>query len=637
MASQQLSGRAASMARRSQQVHGKGATKVSATATRYVAATSVPSVAATPAVAPSTSRPTASASASTVGRNASRLRRQALSSRGKAGMVAKDRLRSEALTQADVRQKAQSAKGDCGCGGDCCQDAGEKSTPSLSLSAAAISKRPPVKPKTLSAATGRLVSRARRSALSSRGKNGIDAHKKGTSSASLARQANPDLSSRDVARIVRDQRSRAGSQGSVSSAPSGRRQRPRNAAEAMKAVSGTRVGHSEKLTGVEAGLCHRGITGTEYFDAQIFEKYCKTEAPRAAAKVEITQTLRGGRVTSGGKVGGSIMVTGDERGSCRTVTGTEYLGREHFATFCESAPQPGGAKVSHSKTQRGLIVSGSKPARSGKVTGNEPGTCKAVTGTPYAGSEELNQFCSPQISREAVLRTLPKTNPAGHEITGIQPGMVGKRMTGAERGACEPVTGTPYVGSGEYQDVCGVTPAMPGQTDFPQAAEGSSAMWGQFSVVPPSGVNRGASTIEKGAVTGTGYEQGHHITGTFSMGRGKVTGTEQFRFGERAACNSAVVSPATEAAAVTARITGEGIDTGLRITGDDWDRGTHVTGTEGASAVRRNPTKRGPVSAMPQFAPKRNVELERPSATVTGGSGGSDKGAAVTVSGGARG
>jgi hypothetical protein len=83
------------------------------------------------------------------------------------------------------------------------------------------------------------------------------------------------------------------------------------------------------------------------------------------------------------------------------------------------------------------------------------------------------------------------------------------------------------------------------------------------------------------------------------------------------------------------RVTGEG--NGSRITGDDWDRGDRVTGTEGRSARRRNPTRVGPMGAMPGFQRKRNDEIPAPNNKITGSSGSTDQGSLITVSGGARG
>jgi hypothetical protein len=165
-------------------------------------------------------------------------------------------------------------------------------------------------------------------------------------------------------------------------------------------------------------------------------------------------------------------------------------------------------------------------------------------------------------------------------------------------------------------------------------------------------------------VTGTSYEQGNRITGPFDMATGVVTGTEQFRFDRRSSATElrpsaavapvglglAPVRPATALAAVVSapvsvdedarslsRVTGEGISAGLNITGDDWDRGKRVTGTEGASARRRNPSRSGPIAAMPAFQAKRNEELPEPVSRVTGSSGNTARGSLITVSGGARG
>ena len=565
-------------------------------------------------------------------KSASRLRRESLASRGKRADTSKDRQRDSemALKRRSAAEAKATTAGNCGCGGPCCQEAEAKAAPAPSYSAPAsngvTAKRKPV---VNASSTGRMLSRARRAAMAGRGKAGLEAHGK-NSSASLARQANPEISARDLARVVRESRSKNGSRGCTSAAPA-RARRPRNAAEA-KLISGTNVAHTEKMTGDEAGLCHSGITGTDYMSAEVFDKFCQGEAPKAPTKVEMTSTLSGGRVTSGGKVGGSTVMTGAEKGSCRDVTGTEYLGQEDFAA-CKAAPTPSPAKVSYSQTSRGQIVSGSKPARSEKVTGDEAGTCKAVTGTPYAGAEQYRDYCEPSQAKLAQARGLRRSGNAGRDITGIQPGLEG--LTGAEKGACKPVSGTGYIGASEQQEVCGAMPAQVGEPDFPQPMAG--APWGEFSVVPPSHASQQSPMA--GNVTGTRYEQGR-ISGTFAMGEGKVTGTEQFRFGDSKTTGTVTpIAPAEVNAEeiLKSRVTGEGIDTGLKITGDDWDRGDRVTGTEGSSAMKRNPTRKGPTSAMPAFAPKRNVELERPSATVTGSAGSTEKGAAITVSGGARG
>jgi hypothetical protein len=220
-------------------------------------------------------------------------------------------------------------------------------------------------------------------------------------------------------------------------------------------------------------------------------------------------------------------------------------------------------------------------------------------------------------------------------MTGLQPG-VGGVLTGAHKGACEPVSGTPYVGADQFAAACPAAPAEPGSPDFPQAL--GETPWGQFSVTSPS--QAAQITAPSGGVTGSTYEKGR-ITGPFGMASGKVTGTEEARFGRPAAAVPEVQATAEEIdGRIKSRITGEGMDAGQKITGDDWDRGDRITGTEGTSSTRRNPTRRGgSVSAMPAFSheDKRNEKLPEPLSKVTGGSGNTDRGALVTYSGGARG
>ena len=455
-------------------------------------------------------------------------------------------------------------------------------------------------------------------------------------------------------------------------------------------VTGNEVGRSEKVTGDEPGTC-KSITGTEYVSANQSAAYCGDVTPsprkvgrsqtqggqpvsgvmvgrsskvtgdepgsglqltgdqylgseppvpgRAPTKVANQNTLRGTGVT-GTTVGRSALVTGDEPGSCRIITGDEYIGTQQYAGFCGGKPAPEAPKVGFSITNRTQVVSGTQTGRSSKVTGDEPGTCKAVTGTPYAGLEQAGDYCSSRAIGEIRSRTPVR---GSNRMSGIQPG-IGGHLTGAERGACEAITGTPYVGADQLAEACGA--AAVGEADFPQPLGGTQP-WEHFSVQSPARAAHTAREARRAGVTGTSYEAGSRITGPFDMASDKVTGTEQFRFDRRAAAqlSRGPIEPAAANAPVsvdedarpTSRVTGEGISAGLKITGDDWDRGERVTGTEGASARRRNPSRPGPMSAMPSFQPKRNQDVPEPVSRVTGSSGNTTAGSLITVSGGARG
>jgi hypothetical protein len=694
-------------------------------------------------------------------------RREALSRSGKRANTSRDRTRTDLGRQATRGATAAADQKPC----KCQETRGEAptnssranrvtSTTTLSLSsgrgaAATPANRTTTRKGTAQHNPSRALVLARREALSKHGKT---ASKTKTAAATLARQINPDLSSRELAQKVRELKSRSGSAASArtgTSRPSGpNRHGARQAAAADAAwkvgasetlsgqvVTGTQANRSTKTTGNEASTC-RTITGTEYLGAEVFQEFCGSQpaGPIQPAKVRVTATSHGNRVTgnevgrsqkvtgdepgtcktitgteyisanqelaycgattpavrkvgrsqtlggqavsgvlvgrservtgdepgsgrqltgdqylgseaqapgqappkvsslntlrgigvTGTHVGRSEKVTGDEPGSCRNITGDEYIGQQQFDSFCGSRPAAEPAKVGFSVTNRNLVVSGTRTGRSGKVTGDEPGTCKVVTGTPYAGLEQAGDFCNAAAVR-AQRERMPVRNAS--RMTGIQPGL--SSLTGAERGACEDVTGTPYVGADQQAAVCSA--ASGGDADYPQSL--ADAAWQGFSVVSPAR----AAQVERertGGVTGSTYEQnGRSITGPFEMAQGKVTGTEQFRFdrnaprGSRLAPTAAVAPRPTERP--VSRVTGEG--SGQLITGDDWDRGEHVTGTEGSSARRRNPTRVGPMTAMPGFQPKRNDKIEPPSNKITGSSGSTNQGSLITVSGGARG
>lgn len=694
-------------------------------------------------------------------------RRKAMSTGGKAAMPSKDRTRVDEMhgtsavasnTPATTQPVSSTPdKRDCGCGcnGDKSKRPAESAAPAMpELSRPVMQARAGKKVENPT----RAASLARRQAMSSAGKAALSG--KGPSAAQTARTSNPNISSRELAQTVREERSTKGKckTGSADSKcrPSGRirpgKENPAAAQDATwkvgasetvhgQTVTGTMVGRSGRVTGDEPSTC-RAITGTEYLGADIFKQFCQTDAIKTPRKVSVTSTgggnrvsgnelgrakkvtgnepgtckrvtgnqyvgaeqseafcgtkpeatpskitgsdtrkgkfvtgnnvgrssnvtgdevganreltgtqymatgngkapakvgksatLRGGNVT-GTMVGRNQNVTGDEPGSCRNVTGDDYVGQEQYSTFCNTTPKATDRKVGVSSTLKNKTVTGTMTGRGSKMTGDEPGTCKAVTGTPYAGAENYKEFCDTSSVSMARARTQQRRGTPGMPMTGLQPGIGGK-MTGAGRGACEPLTGTPYVGADQFANACPSVPADTSSPDFPQPLAGG-APWSQFSVDAPSHASRTAT--EHSAVTGTSYEKGH-ITGPFGMASGKVTGTEEARFGNGGAPVQTYSAQLVDER-VKPRISGEGQDSGLRITGDDWDRNERVTGTEGLSATRRNPTRRGNVDAMSmqqQQIHKRNEELPVPTSKVTGSSGNTEKGSLITYSGGARG
>ena len=451
-------------------------------------------------------------------------------------------------------------------------------------------------------------------------------------------------------------------------------------------VTGNEVGRSEKVTGDEPGTC-KNVTGTEYTSANQSSKYCG-EVPKNPSKVKQSKTIDGlkvsgslpgrsslvtgdesgsghkltgdqylgsepnpkgrstekvgdyntlnGNALTGTGVGRSEFVTGNEPGSCKNVTGDEYIGSQQYETFCKSKPKPEAMKVGISLSNNANEISGTLTGRSDQVTGDEPGTCKNVTGTPYAGLEDMVNNCDSNLVNETKGKGKVYLGGSSNaRLTGLQPG-IGGHLTGAAKGACLNPTGTPYVGGDQLGDNCSNHSS---ENNYANNERKNLKTWEDFSVNSPS--RDRYSDKKREGVTGNEYENGSKITGPFDMAVDKVTGTEQFRFDKN---KNHLLTPKkdskkfdSEKERAQSRITGEGQSAGLNITGDDWDRGDRVTGTEGASARKRNPTRPGMTSAMPVMDIKRNDEMKEPDFLITGSSGNTREGQLVTFSGGARG
>lgn len=402
------------------------------------------------------------------------------------------------------------------------------------------------------------------------------------------------------------------------------------------AVSGSDIARKNRVTGAEAGAA-RPITGTNYADAG--NRGAEGDAPK---KVETRRTGAGATV-SGTLPGRSSKLTGDEPGACKRVTGSDYVNTEEFVSYCRAEPYLPPAKVGVTRTLKGQDVSGTQVGRSGKVTGDEYGACKPVTGTSYIGADQYAEFCAARAAAEAINRARLGNSP---DLTGIQPGP-DEKMTGNERGQCQDVSGTPYVGEGQYAAACGRTPMAAhfrsrGPADsLPPASITGSAMdaaeartAGGFSITSPASA---ALSSEARRITGSAYGSSGRITGPLARATGLVSGTPEFRYRDESAAAPVAAVPAAPAAEPAERITGEGRE--RRITGDAWDRGDRVTGTEGHSATRRNPTMRGDARGNGMNARAfREVETPAPATSrITGSSGNSPGGATVTLSGGARG
>jgi hypothetical protein len=662
MSNNAQSGRAAAIARRKAQVKGKGGQSSASTATRQrpsspepVATTAAP--APTPVASkPSRSRRQVSAAAPTpasaAGREAAKQKRQ----QQKHGKSAADAAKSTSRPgqKAKAKQKPEEP----------IVEPRQSKTPKP---AARSERRKAVKPEVAVQPSGRLQSKAYRQAQA-KGKAGQEAFKsKGTSqSGAKAKLANPDASTREIAKQVRAEKCAKGKTCSTGGSRPMRQPRnseslPQKVGESQtlsgQAVSGTQVGQGEKkMTGAETGACQL-VSGTEYLGSEEFHTNCGSQPEAKPAKVTQTQTTRGQSV-SGTEVGRAEKMTGNETGTCSSITGTEYLPADQSQMYCSATPakakatgfsvmsQPaqksgekitGGdnrrsqsttikpktpakapQKVMPSQTAKGNTTTGTQVGRLQAVTGGEAGTCKSVTGTGYQSAEEAETLCQMPATDTATKVTASGTS-LGQKVTGERSGAY-YGMTGAETGDCQAVTGTPYTGA-EQTQLCSVDQQTEIKVRQRQGANPS------ISGVQPG--PQGLTGAQKGAcelVSGTHYQGMDQTAMVCDSNNAAAPGESDFpmMLGQAQAAPVAMAEPAPEQ--------------GSRITGDGWDRGSKVTGTDGPWAAQRNASVRGTAKQSPmaaaQFTPGANAEV--PMSPITGSSGNTDTGAKVTLSGGAR-
>jgi len=329
---------------------------------------------------------------------------------------------------------------------------------------------------------------------------------------------------------------------------------------------------------------------------------------------------------SGTAVGRSLSVTGDEEGACHTITGDQYLMPASKQAACEgkdvSRGRGGvamgmngrldpvtGEKVAVSESWSRNRITGVDVEHNTNVTGDEYGVCSPITGTPYVGPGQYESFCETGDVSDAARLATPGLS-AGNRVTGDTP-RNDKFVTGTQRGGERAITGTPYYRADVEHGM---------NTNTIEQVNKS------FSVRSPqrdSQLRAGTAAVEAPSAES-------RITGTFSAGKGKITGNQEFNFVPR-------IRP--EQAARTG-VTGEGRVQGTTITGSAWIETRTVTGTEGYIASERNPSAR---AGQPQaFAGSRTFKgkgrADESRKNVTGITGWSEKaGSRITLSGGAKG
>lgn len=429
------------------------------------------------------------------------------------------------------------------------------------------------------------------------------------SPASLVRS---DISSRTLARMRREAASKTGKAGQQRVAKAVQVAQHLPASQLFSALSS---GPSGRQVAMQRRLQQSllGRAGHRQTAQNSGATSSPSSASMPAAKVEIGHTLSGQLVT-GQLPDNDAKVTGNLPGLCQRVTGTEYLSVEPFKAFCSQAPNPKPRKVSVMSIRKDLSVTGADAGGETKVTGDTRNFSVNVTGTDHMALVPQGQPSTRSASFQAHSLTASRpthaTIPASF-VTGERPGAGGEGITGDERGACQPISGTPYLGDDNRPSYCG-NGSSPGGASLKERRDSASS----------------------NVITGSSF-QTERITGALAKADGVITGTPEFRHADPAPR----VATDTSASQAAQRVTGEGSQSGTRVTGDAWHSQSRVTGTEGGSVMGRNPSMRGQSRGQGMNASQfKGAERQTaPQSPITGSAGNTGRGAVVTVSGGARG
>ncbi len=260
-------------------------------------------------------------------------------------------------------------------------------------------------------------------------------------------------------------------------------------------VTGNQVERTSRVTGNEQGTC-RTVTGTEYIGSEQFRNFCSAVPAPAAAKVGVTSTSRG-RTVTGTNVDHGQSVTGDDNGTCKRVTGTEYLSTEQSVAFCGTRPEPAPEKVAFGMTARGNAFSGGDTPRNTTVTGNDSGAGSRVTGGSYANPG------IPRTQGESSKKPLTSHSSAGSAVRGTQQ-VPSPSRSRAEDSSSSRVTGSRYMIDGPYTSARRAQPFLP------------PAMLGVSRTLMGDQIT-GMVTAMPSKLTGDEYHANKGVTGTNSI------------------------------------------------------------------------------------------------------------------------
>ena len=261
-------------------------------------------------------------------------------------------------------------------------------------------------------------------------------------------------------------------------------------------VTGSAVGRSIRVTGDEDGAC-RTVTGDQYSTPTSRRVECGAPSsgwarfdPVTGAKVSVAQTWAQQKVT-GVDVEHNPLVTGDARGSCTSVTGSQYQGPETIEGWCDDAAvrKARGRLV---RREAFAPVTGDTPVHDTSVTGTARGAGRDITGTPYYRDEwtDAVEFAEPVAAIDQRFSVVSPQRKA----------QISASRNGVEKNNGR-VTGSFAIGQDK----------ITGNKEF---------------LFRPRGIANGDGRAGHAQLTGEGRTEGRRITGDAWSQHTNVTGTE---------------------------------------------------------------------------------------------------------------
>jgi len=184
-------------------------------------------------------------------------------------------------------------------------------------------------------------------------------------------------------------------------------------------------------------------------------------------------------------------------------------------------------KVGFSETLSGQVVSGTQVGQ-GQLTGVEKGDCQLVSGTEYLGTEEFSTHCSDVPAPAPTKVTMTQTTK-GQTISGNRMGQT-ESVTGDRTGLCSGITGTEYLPADQSALFCG------SQASEASASTSGFSISSSLTASASKGNENGSKVsggndfpVQSGSIQPTSVEQGaapRKVVMSSTFAGNKTSGTQ---------------------------------------------------------------------------------------------------------------